>query len=41
MKGRHQAKTVSEIKQFVSKLGGLQAEHQSLKLRKIDIRLDV
>lgn len=30
--GRHQAKTVSEIKQFVSKLGGLQQEHQSLRL---------
>lgn len=29
---RHQAKTVSQIKDFVSKLGGLQAEHQSLKL---------
>lgn len=30
--GRHQAKTVSEIRQFVSKLGGLQQEHQSLRL---------
>ncbi|KAF8477599.1 Sec1-like protein [Kalaharituber pfeilii] len=30
--GRHQAKTVTEIKQFVSKLGGLQAEHQSLRI---------
>lgn len=30
--GRHQAKTVSEIRQFVGKLGGLQQEHQSLKL---------
>ncbi|KAK7202889.1 Sec1-like protein [Myxozyma melibiosi] len=29
---RHQAKTVSQIKDFVSKLGGLQAEHQSLRL---------
>lgn len=30
--GRHQAQTVSEIRQFVSKLGGLQQEHQSLRL---------
>ncbi|KAI5786395.1 Sec1-like protein [Peziza echinospora] len=30
--GRHQAKTVTEIKQFVNKLGGLQAEHQSLRI---------
>jgi len=30
--GRHQAKTVTEIRQFVSKLGGLQQEHQSLRL---------
>lgn len=30
--GRHQAKTVSEIRDFVSKLGGLQQEHQSLRL---------
>ncbi|KAK9458925.1 Sec1-like protein [Lipomyces oligophaga] len=29
---RHQAKTVSQIKEFVSKLSGLQAEHQSLRL---------
>ncbi|KAK9475410.1 Sec1-like protein [Dipodascopsis tothii] len=29
---RHQAKTVTQIKEFVSKLGGLQAEHQSLRL---------
>ncbi|KAK9451169.1 Sec1-like protein [Limtongia smithiae] len=29
---RHQAKTVSQIKDFVSKLSGLQAEHQSLRL---------
>lgn len=29
---RHQAKTVSEIREFVSKLGGLQQEHQSLRL---------
>jgi len=31
--GRHQAKTVSQIKEFVNKLTGLQAEHQSLRLR--------
>lgn len=30
--GRHAAKTVSEIKQFISKLGNLQAEHASLRL---------
>lgn len=30
--GRHQAKTVTEIRQFVSKLGGLQQEHASLKV---------
>ncbi|KAK9477150.1 Sec1-like protein [Lipomyces japonicus] len=29
---RHNAKTVTQIKQFVGKLGGLQAEHQSLRL---------
>lgn len=29
---RHAANTVNEIKQFVSKLGGLQALHQSLRL---------
>ncbi|CAN6634324.1 vacuolar protein sorting-associated protein 33 [Trichomonascus vanleenenianus] len=28
---RHEAKTVSEIKQFVSKLGGLQTVHQNLR----------
>ncbi|KAJ2005892.1 Vacuolar protein-sorting-associated protein 33 [Coemansia thaxteri] len=28
---RHRAKTVQEIRSFVGKLGGLQAEHQSLK----------
>lgn len=28
---RHEAKTVSQIKQFVGKLGGLQALHQSLR----------
>ena len=31
--GRHQAKTVSQIKEFVGKLTGLQAEHQALRLR--------
>lgn len=30
--GRHAAKSVSEIRQFVSKLGGLQAEHQALRV---------
>ncbi|RPA81416.1 Sec1-like protein [Ascobolus immersus RN42] len=30
--GRHQAKTVTEIRQFVSKLSGLQQEHASLKV---------
>ncbi|KAJ3126525.1 hypothetical protein HK098_007425 [Nowakowskiella sp. JEL0407] len=30
--GRHQAKTVSQIKDFVGKLGNLQAEHQSARL---------
>ncbi|ODQ55485.1 Sec1-like protein [Saitoella complicata NRRL Y-17804] len=29
---RHQAKTVTQLKGFVGKLGGLQAEHQSLRL---------
>ena len=33
-KERHQAKTVSQIKDFVGKLGGLQTEHQALRLRK-------
>ncbi|SPO25351.1 probable vacuolar sorting protein (hbrA) [Ustilago trichophora] len=30
--GRHQAKTVSQIRAFVGKLGGLQSEHASLRL---------
>lgn len=30
--GRHTAKTIPEIKQFVSKLGGLQSEQKSLRL---------
>ncbi|KAJ1668535.1 hypothetical protein EV178_000208 [Coemansia sp. RSA 1646] len=29
---RHKAKTVQEIRSFVGKLGGLQSEHQSLKI---------
>lgn len=32
--GRHQAKTVTQLKEFVNKLGGLQTEHQSLRLRR-------
>lgn len=31
---RHQAKTVSQIKEFIGKLGNLQQEHQSLRMRK-------
>lgn len=30
---RHQAKTPAELRQFVGQLGGLQAEHQALRLR--------
>lgn len=30
--GRHSAKTVTEIRNFVNRLGGLQQEHQSLRL---------
>lgn len=30
---RHQAKTPAELRQFVGQLGGLQTEHQSLRLR--------
>jgi hypothetical protein len=33
LEGRHQAKTVSQIKEFVGKLTGLQAEHHALRLR--------
>ena len=33
---RHQAKTVAQLRDFVGKLGGLQSEHQSLRLRKWD-----
>ncbi|RHZ50271.1 hypothetical protein Glove_502g6 [Diversispora epigaea] len=29
--GRHQAKTVAQIREFINKLGGLQSEHQSLR----------
>jgi len=32
MELRHQAKTVAQLKDFVGKLGGLQGEHQSLRL---------
>ena len=31
--GRHQAQTVREMRDFVGKLSGLQAEHQALRLR--------
>jgi hypothetical protein len=31
--GRHQAKTVAQLRDFVGKLGGLQTDHQSLRLR--------
>ncbi len=31
--GRHQLKSVKEMKDFVGKLGGLQSEHQGLRLR--------
>ncbi|KAJ7292810.1 Sec1-like protein, partial [Mycena rebaudengoi] len=31
-KGRHQAKTVAQLRDFVGKLGGLQTDHQSLRL---------
>ncbi|KAJ3224336.1 hypothetical protein HK099_008580 [Clydaea vesicula] len=30
--GRHQAKTIGQIKDFIGRLGGLQAEHQSLRM---------
>jgi len=30
--GRHQAKTVTQMKDFVNKLGGLQSEHHALRL---------
>jgi hypothetical protein len=33
-KARHQAKTVAQLRDFVGKLGGLQTEHQALRLRK-------
>lgn len=31
--GRHQAQTVTQLRDFVGKLGGLQNEHQALRLR--------
>ncbi|CAG8439118.1 13289_t:CDS:10 [Acaulospora colombiana] len=31
--GRHQAKTMGQIREFINKLGGLQSEHQSLRIR--------
>jgi len=31
---RHNAKTVPQIRQFIVKMGGLAAEHQSLRLRR-------
>ncbi|KAK7063771.1 Sec1-like protein [Favolaschia claudopus] len=31
-KGRHQAKTVTQLRDFVGKLGSLQSDHQSLRL---------
>jgi hypothetical protein len=31
--GRHQARTVAQLRDFVGKLGGLTTEHQSLRLR--------
>jgi len=31
-KGRHQAQTVAQLREFVGKLGGLQNEHQALRL---------
>ena len=34
---RHQAKTVAQLRDFVGKLGGLQTEHQALRLRKFHI----
>ena len=33
--GRHQVKTVSQIRDFIGKLNNLRAEHQSLRLRKL------
>lgn len=32
---RHNAKTMPQIREFVSKMGGLAAEHQSLRLRRL------
>lgn len=36
---RHQAKTAAELRQFVGQLGGLQSEHQALRLRALCRRL--
>ena len=36
---RHQAKTAAELRQFVGQLGGLQSEHQALRLRASDLSL--
>lgn len=36
---RHQAKTAAELRQFVGQLGGLQSEHQALRLRAWKSRL--
>lgn len=33
--GRHNLKTVKEMKDFVGKIGGLQSEHQGLRLREL------
>jgi hypothetical protein len=35
---RHQAKTPAELRQFVGQLGGLQSEHQALRLRTLPSR---
>lgn len=40
LKERHQAKTVSQIKDFIGKLTGLQAEQQSLRIRKVGVWRD-
>lgn len=38
--GRRQAKTVNQIRDFVSKLGSLQSEHTSLNIRKYFFSFD-
>jgi len=35
---RHNAKTMPQIRQFISKMGGLAAEHQSLRLRRLTLQ---